>query len=89
MLKGLLLDGPDVPHHGSPVLDGERQVGVVTSATRSPTLGHAIAMARLGVEHAENGARLDIGQLDGRMKRLGATVSDIPFLDPQRKRARA
>lgn len=89
VLKGLLLDGPDVPHHGSPVLDGERQVGVVTSATRSPTLGHAIAMARLGVEHAENGARLDIGQLDGRMKRLGATVSDIPFLDPQRKRARA
>ncbi|SNT73869.1 aminomethyltransferase [Paracoccus seriniphilus] len=89
LLKGLLLDCNDVPHHASPVHDGERQVGVVTSATRSPMLGHAIAIARIGVEHAQNGARLEIGQLDGRMKRLGATVTDIPFIDPQRKRARA
>ncbi|WP_027255983.1 DUF1989 domain-containing protein [Leisingera aquimarina] len=88
-LKGLLLGCNDVPLHGSPVYDGERQVGTVTSATRSPSLEHAIAIARLNVEHAENGARLEIGQLDGRMKRLGATVSDIPFIDPQRKRARA
>ncbi|MBY6139441.1 aminomethyltransferase family protein [Leisingera daeponensis] len=89
VLKGLLLGCYDVPLHGSPVYQGERQVGVVTSATRSPSLEHAIAIARLGVEHAGNGARLEIGQLDGRMKRLGATVTDIPFIDPQRKRARA
>ncbi|WP_420666831.1 DUF1989 domain-containing protein [Cribrihabitans neustonicus] len=89
VLKGLLLGCNDVPLHGSPVYDGERQVGTVTSATRSPSLEHAIAIARLGVEHAENGARLEIGQLDGRMKRLGATVTDVPFIDPQRKRARA
>ena len=89
VLKGLLLDGSDVPRHASPVLDGERQVGVVTSATRSPTLGHAVAIVRLGVEHSENGRRLEIGQMDGRMKRLGGTVADIPFIDPQRKRARA
>ncbi|MFY0312505.1 DUF1989 domain-containing protein [Leisingera sp. D0M16] len=89
VLKGLLLGCNDVPLHGSPVYDGERQVGVVTSATRSPSLEHAIAIARLGVEHAGNGTRLEIGQLDGRMKRLGATVTDIPFIDPQRKRARA
>ncbi|WP_376870377.1 DUF1989 domain-containing protein [Albirhodobacter sp. R86504] len=89
VLKGMLLDCKDVPHHGSPVFDGERQVGIVTSATRSPMLEHAIAIVRLGVEHSENGLRLEIGQLDGRMKRLGATVTDIPFIDPQRKRARA
>lgn len=89
VLKGMLLDCNDVPHHASPVLDGERQVGVVTSATRSPTLGHSVAIVRLGVEHAENGRRLEIGQMDGRMKRLGGTVADIPFIDPQRKRARA
>ncbi|WP_424930828.1 DUF1989 domain-containing protein [Amaricoccus macauensis] len=88
-LKGLLLGCNDVPAHGSPIYDGERQVGVVTSATRSPMLGHAIAIARLGIEHAENGRALEIGQLDGRMKRLSATVSDIPFVDPQRTRARA
>ncbi len=89
VLKGLLIGCDDVPAHGTPVFSGERQVGVVTSATRSPMLEHAIAMARLSVEHAENGTQLEIGQLDGRMKRLGATVSDIPFIDPQRKRARA
>jgi aminomethyltransferase len=87
--KGLLLSGDDVPAHGAPVLAGERQVGVVTSATRSPTLEHAIAVARISIEYADNGTPLEIGQLDGRMKRLGATVADIPFIDPQRKRARA
>lgn len=89
LLKGLLIDCSDVPAAGAPVYAGERQVGVITSATHSPTLEHAIAMARLSVEHADNGTRLEIGQLDGRMKRLSATVTDIPFIDPQRKRARA
>ncbi len=88
-LKGLLIDCNDVPAAGSHVYADERPVGQVTSATRSPSLGHAIAIARLSIEHAENGNRLEIGQLDGHMKRLGATVTDIPFIDPQRKRARA
>ena len=88
-LKGLLLNGDDVPRHGAPVLLGERQVGVVTSATRSPSLQRAIAMVRLAVEHAETGRSLDVGQMDGHMKRLPATVTEIPFIDPQRKRARA
>lgn len=88
-LRGLLLECDDTPAAGAPVFDGERQVGVVTSATRSPTLERAIAMARLSVEHTATGTHLEIGQLDGRMKRLGASVSDLPFIDPQRKRARA
>ncbi|MEJ6392987.1 DUF1989 domain-containing protein [Gymnodinialimonas sp. 2305UL16-5] len=88
-LKGLLLDQDDVPAHGAHVYAGERQVGVVTSATRSPSLERAIAMARLSIEHAEPGTTLEIGQLDGRMKRLTATVTDIPFIDPSRARARA
>lgn len=87
--KGLLLKGDDVPAHGAPVWAGERQVGVVTSAARSPTLEHAIAVARLSVEYADNETQLEIGQLDGRMKRLSASVANIPFIDPQRKRARA
>ena len=89
LLKGLLFSGDDVPHHGAPVRLGERQVGVITSATRSPTLQRAIAMARLAVEHAETGTELEVGQMDGHMKRLPATVCDTPFIDPQRKRARA
>ncbi|MEL7216205.1 MAG: glycine cleavage T C-terminal barrel domain-containing protein, partial [Pseudomonadota bacterium] len=89
VLRGLHLACDDVPAHGAPVYRGERQVGVVTSATRSPTLEHSIAMARITVEHAEPGTALQVGELDGHMKRLGATVVTTPFIDPERARARA
>ena len=88
-LKGLIFDGDDVPSHGAPVYCGERQIGVITSATRSPMLETAIAFARLAVEYADEGQMLEVGQLDGRMKRLSAQVTDIPFFDKKRERARA
>ena len=89
ILKWLKFEGYDVPRAGAPVLAGERDVGHITSATLSPTLGSAIAMVRLAVEHADTGTRLDVGMMDGRMKRLPATVCDIPLVDPKRERARA
>jgi aminomethyltransferase len=89
VLKGFILDCDDVPSHGAHIYLNERPVGVVTSATRSPTLETAIAIGRVAIEHAENGTVLEIGQMGGHMKRLKATVTDIPFVDPQRKRARA
>ena len=46
-------------------------------------------MARLAAEHSETGRQLEVGMMDGRMKRLPAEVSDIPFVDPKRERARA
>lgn len=88
VLKGLLLDCQDVPPHGAPVYRNERQVGVVTSATHSPLLERAIAMVQLNVEHAETGQTLEVGLLDGRMKRLSGEVTAVPFIDPQRKKAR-
>ncbi len=44
----------------APVLLDGRQVGVVTSGQPSPTLGHPIALAYVGVEFAEPGTRLDV-----------------------------
>ncbi len=88
-LKGLKFDCNDVPAKGAHVLLGERPVGVITSAARSPKFGSTIAMARLAVENAENGTRLDVGLMDGRMKRLAVTVCDTPMYDPKRERARA
>ncbi|MEO0485546.1 MAG: DUF1989 domain-containing protein [Pseudomonadota bacterium] len=88
-LRGLRFDCDDIPRHGAPVFVGERQVGVVTSATRSPMLETAIAMARISVEHAELGTHVEVGQLDGRMKRLTAQIVEVPFVDPKRERARA
>ncbi|MEO0670197.1 MAG: DUF1989 domain-containing protein [Pseudomonadota bacterium] len=88
-LKGLLMEGDDVPLPGAAVYAGERQIGEVTSATRSPMLGHGIAMARLAVEHSQTDHVLEVGMMDGHMKRLPARVADIPFVDPKRERARA
>ena len=88
-LVGLLLEGQDVPRSGDTVLAGERPVGVVTSATRSPSLERPVAMARVAVEHAELEGTLAVGQLDQRMKRLEAQVVGVPFVDPERKRARS
>lgn len=89
VLKGLRLNGHEVPVHGDPVMVGRRQVGVVTSATVSPSLDCAIAMARIAIEHAETGLDIEIGKLDGHSKRLKARICDIPFVDPTRSRARA
>ncbi|MEM7463420.1 MAG: DUF1989 domain-containing protein [Pseudomonadota bacterium] len=88
-LIGLQFDCDDVPAHGAQVFVGERPVGAVTSATGSPKFERSIAMARIAVEHCEVGSTVEVGQMDGRMKRLGAVVSSIPFYDPKRERARA
>ncbi len=89
VLKGMLLNCDDVPAHGAHVYLNERPVGVVTSATRSPTLERAIAMVRISIEVSTPGTELEIGQMDGHMKRLSGSVCEIPFIDPRRERARA
>ncbi len=88
-LVGLAFKGNDHPLHGAPVFVGREQVGVITSATPSPQLGYAIAMARIAVENAEVGTELETGCLDGDMKRLPCTVTSLPFIDPTREKARA
>ncbi|MEM6986139.1 MAG: DUF1989 domain-containing protein [Pseudomonadota bacterium] len=89
VLRGLKFKGHEAPTHGDPVMVGRRQVGVVTSATVSPALDCAIAMARIAVEHAEIGNEVEVGKLDGHSKRLHASCCEIPFVDPTRSRARA
>ncbi|MDJ0613416.1 MAG: aminomethyltransferase family protein, partial [Rhizobiaceae bacterium] len=89
VLVGLKFNGNDHPMHGSPVFVGREQVGVITSATPSPELGHAIAMARIAVENSESGTELEAGCLDGNLKRLPCTVTSLPFIDPTREKARA
>ncbi|MEM8774542.1 MAG: aminomethyltransferase family protein, partial [Pseudomonadota bacterium] len=88
-LVGLKFAGNEAPSHGDGVFDGREQVGVITSACASPQLGHAIAMARVAIENSEIGEHLEVGKLDGHMKRLPAVITEVPFLDPKREKARA
>lgn len=87
-LVGLTLAGDEPAHHGDPVFVGRAQIGVVTSATRSPILGQCIALARLDVAAATLGAAVEIGKLDGHRKRLSATIVPFPHYDPQKLRVR-
>jgi len=90
-LVGLDIDSDVSVGHGDCLhLSGGRgQVGVVTSATRSPILKRQIALARVDVTHAKEGAALEIGKLDGHQKRLPATVVRFPHYDPEKARVRA
>ena len=87
-LVGLDVKGGNVPSHGDCVRLGKAQVGVVTSAVKSPILGKVIALARVDVTVAEEGTALEIGQLDGHQKRLPATVCRFAHFDPTKERAK-
>ncbi|MEM7197442.1 MAG: DUF1989 domain-containing protein, partial [Pseudomonadota bacterium] len=89
VLKGLKFCCNDVPASGAHVYAQERPVGVITSAVRSPMFECSIAMARLAIEFSESGKTLEVGLMDGAMKRVKATVCDIPFVDPKREKPRA
>lgn len=93
-LVGLELEGNepaspgDCVHAGRGGIGGRAQVGVVTSAARSPVLGRNIALCRMDVAHADVGVAVEVGKLDGEQKRIPATVVPFPFYDPEKKRVR-
>ncbi len=89
VLTGLKFASHETPIQGDGVFVGRQQIGVITSATSSPALECAIAMARIAVEYAQSDDKLEIGKLDGHGKRLEAERCSIPFVDPSRSRARA
>jgi aminomethyltransferase len=74
---GLSLDGRLPAREGATVFAGETEVGRVTSGGFSPTLGHPIAMAYVGVADAGQGTALAI---EVRGRRLDATVVPLPFV---------
>jgi aminomethyltransferase len=75
-LRGLTLEGRQIPREGYPVLRGDEPVGVVTSGNFSPTLGHGIALAFLPPGAVEG----DELTVDVRGRRVNATVAKLPFV---------
>jgi folate-binding protein YgfZ len=77
LLRGLVVEGDALPARGAEVSAGGAVIGHVTSATRSPGLGRAIALAFVRRQHAEAGAPVTVrvGERD-----VPATVSDLPFV---------
>ena len=75
-LVGLIVRGRGIARHGYPVHAGDRQTGVVTSGTQSPTLGQAIAMAYVSTGDAAPGTMLDV---EIRGQRVPVEVVALPF----------
>ena len=89
-LVGLELAGEEPAANGDGVYIAKNQVGVITSGVVSPILGKNIALCRIDVngQHAETGARLEVGKLDGHQKRIPCEVTAFPHFDPEKKRVR-
>ena len=83
---GLEIDASVNVGHGDGIYIGRAQVGVVTSATRSPFLGKNIALARIDVASAGPDAIVEIGKLDGLQKRLPARIVAPSHYDPKKLR---
>jgi aminomethyltransferase len=83
---------PEVPasawRTSVPVFKGGQQVGRATSGTWSPTLKENIALASLPKTLAQPGTRVAVEwTVETRRGKARATVVELPFFDPPRKRA--
>lgn len=76
VLVGLRGAGRRAPRHGYRLLDGETEVGEITSGALSPTLGYPIAMAYLTPALSEPGTRLSV---DVRGRTEPVEVVALPF----------
>ena len=74
---GLTLEGRMAAREGALVMQGDREVGRVTSGGFSPSLNRPIAVAYLDSALAQPGTALEI---DNRGRRLAAKVVPLPFL---------
>lgn len=75
-LVGLNVAGQGVPAASARILSGERQVGHVTSAVRSPSLERVIALGYVHRDVMQAGSKVEIEHAGGR---LTAGVVELPF----------
>ncbi|MCY4641878.1 MAG: aminomethyltransferase family protein [Gammaproteobacteria bacterium] len=68
---------------GADVLQDGKKVGVITAPVFSPVIKKSIAMAQLIPDLAKPGIRVEI---KGKTVLCKATTSEIPFLDPSKKK---
>ena len=75
-LVGLEMSDPGIARSHYPIFNEGARTGEVTSGTKSPTLGKAIAMAYVRAEHAAvgNGVEVEI-----RERRAAARIVPLPF----------
>ena len=83
---GLKLAGTTPADGGAPVLQGGKQVGLVTQGHYSKLNNHNVAIARLPADCANTGTQMTVRNAAGDIK---ATTHPMPFYDPEKKRRSA
>jgi aminomethyltransferase len=76
-LAGLRLTGELVPEPGTPIGAGDREIGAITSAAFSPTLGSPLALGYLQRDWTEPGTEVLVRAAAGA---IAARVAALPFL---------
>jgi len=74
---GLVMQERGIPREGYPVFVGDREVGVVTSGTMSPTLKVGVALALVAPDVAQAETELEVAI---RNRRMVAKVTRPPFV---------
>jgi aminomethyltransferase len=85
-LRGIVADHDSEVEHGADLLRGGERVGHVTTPAYSERLGQSLALVHLVPSAAAPGTKI---QVAGGTVKCEATVTRIPFVDPERKRLRA
>jgi glycine cleavage system T protein len=75
-LVGLAIQAPVIPTKGAKLFSGDREVGWISSAVHSPSLGHTIALGFPLRDFSAPGTSLNV-EIQG--QRYGATVHSLPF----------
>ena len=72
-LAGLTIEGDAVPSGGAAITSGDREIGKITSAVRSPALDRPIALAYLHRDFLQAGTTVTVGTAN-------AVVTALPFV---------
>lgn len=76
-IKGIKLIGKGIARHGYTVFDESgSKIGIITSGTKSPTLGDSIALALLSINGTEVGTNVKV---EIRNKLVDAVIVQTPF----------
>lgn len=75
-LVGLSVTGKGFPRHGTPLFQGDRQVGTVTSGSIAPALNVGVCLGLVEYGARKNGTELEA---EVRGKRIPVKVVGIPF----------
>jgi len=77
-LIGFVLDDAGIARQGDPVVDpsSQREIGIVTSGTKTPTVQKALGMALVSSDHAATDARIAVSV---RGRAIQGRIVPLPF----------